>query len=315
MSTEETKNEADELAKNPSIEPDIEPDVDLEDEDLNFGRTVLQFFVIPAFVVALCVGVFFFFAWLVSDEKTGVDYLNEIRAGSANRRWQAAFELSKIMTMDSEKKRMEGLVPEMISAFESASDDDERVRHYLALSLGHLGDADATPALMVALNDSDPSTRLYSAWALGSIGDARAVSTLIEHVDDNDAGVRKMVVYALGAIGDPAATPRLSVALLDPDRDVSWNAAVALAQLGSAAGEDQLLQMLDQRFLDGIAAMNESQKLLATESALRAASLVRSDALRAKIEAIARDHPNLTLREIALSALQGDQKSEKMPQP
>ena len=52
------------------------------DDDLDFGKTVLQFFVVPAIVVAVCVGIFFFFAWLVSDEKTGVDYLNEIRAGS-----------------------------------------------------------------------------------------------------------------------------------------------------------------------------------------------------------------------------------------
>lgn len=319
MSTEENTPEPEKAPEPEQATPvaPAAPDVtdDLDGEDLDFGRTVLQFFVIPAFVVALCVGVFFFFAWLVSDEKTGVDYLNEIRAGSANRRWQAAFELSKIITMDDEKKRMEGLVPEMIRAFESATDDDERVRHYLALSLGHLGDPSATPALVSALEDSDPSTRLYSSWALGNIGDAQAVGKLIETVGDTDPGVRKMAVYALGAIGDPVALPRLEAALSDPDRDVSWNAAVSLAQLGSDAGESQLLQMLDPGFLDGIAEMNEAQKLLATESALRAAALIRNDAVELKLERIASDHPNLTLRELALSALEELQKSEKMPQP
>lgn len=278
------------------------------DDDLDFGRTVLQFFIVPALVVAACVGVFFFFGWLVSDDKTGVDYLNEIRAGSENRRWQAAFELSKMITTKSEKERMEGLVPEMVVAFEQADDDDERVRHYLALTLGHLGDDAATPALVEALGDDDPTTRLYASWALGSIGDRDAVPELLERVGDEDPGVRKIAIYALGAIGDVSAIPRLQVALSDPVRDVSWNAAVALAQLGDGSGETQLLQMLDQEFLEGVADMNEGQRLLATESAIKASALLRSEALTVKLRSIADGHENLVLREAALSALAGTQK-------
>ncbi len=287
------------------------------DDDLDFGRTVLQFFLIPAFVVVACVGLVFFFGWLVSDEKTGVDYLNEVRAGSESRRWQAAFELSKIITMESEKKRMEGLVPEMVAAFEKAADnaDDERVRHYLALSLGHLGDDMATPALVKALGDDDPTTRLYAGWALGNIGDHRAVPGLLERVGDNDPGVRKIAIYALGAIGDEGAIPRLQVALSDPVRDVSWNAAVALAQLGDGSGEAQLLQMLDQEFLQGVAEMNEGQRLLATESAIKASALLRSETLTVQLRSIADGHPNLAIREAALSALRDSQKSEKMSVP
>lgn len=273
------------------------------DDDLDFGRTALQFFLIPAFVVALCVGVFVFFAWLVSDEKTGVDYLNEVRAGSASRRWQAAFELSKIITMDDEKRRVEGLVREMVLAFEEAEKDDPRVRHYLALSLGHLADAAAVPALVGALGDDEPSTRLYSAWALGSIGDLRALDPVLALVGDNDVGVRKMAVYALGALGDDQAIPRLQVALSDPERDVSWNAAIALAQLHDASGEAQLLQMLDEPFLEGLTNMDGSQKLLATQSAIQAAALVGGETLTAKLQEVADAHANLGLRGEALSAL------------
>ena len=86
--------------------------------DDSFGRTLIQFFVIPALVVALCVGVFFFFAWLVSDEKTSVDYLQEVRVGSANRRWQAAFELSKLITMDSERSRQPWWFPGELAWFQ-----------------------------------------------------------------------------------------------------------------------------------------------------------------------------------------------------
>jgi len=285
------------------------------DDDFDFGRTVLQFFLIPSFVVAACVGLLFFFGWLVSDEKTGVDYLNEIRAGSESRRWQAAFELSKIMTMKSEKERMEGLVPEMVSAFEQAEADDERVRHYLALSLGHLGDDAATPALVEALGDGDPTTRLYACWALGNIGDRRAVPGLLERVGDDDSGVRKIAIYALGAIGDENAIPRLQVALSDPVRDVSWNAAIALAQLNDGSGETQLLQMLDDEFLRGVAEMDEGQRLLAMESAIKASALLRSETLTVQLRSIADGHQNLAIRQAALSALQDSRKSEKMSVP
>jgi len=284
------------------------------DDDVDFGRTVLQFFIVPAIVVAVAVGVFLFFAWLVSNEKTGVDYLNEVRSGGANRRWQAAFELSKIITTESEKDRMEGLVPQMIAAFEEAEEDDTRVRHYLALSLGHLGDPAASPALIAALSDDDPSTRLYSAWGLGAIGDRSAVGPLLERTGDDDPGVRKMAVYALGAIGDARAIPRIQAALEDPARDVSWNAAVALAQLGDASGEAQLLQMLDPAFLASIDDMDESQKLLATESAIQAAALLDVEALTLRLRELAETHPNLGLRQRALEALETEKKLDRIPE-
>jgi HEAT repeat protein len=271
--------------------------------DASFGRTLLQFFIIPAFVVAICVGIFFFFAWLVSDEKTGVDYLNEVRSGSANRRWQAAFELSKIITMDTEKRRLEGLAPEMVEAFEQAKGDDPRVRHYLALSLGHLADEGAAPALIAALRDPDPTTRLYSSWALGNIGSKQAIGPLLERIDDDDAGVRKMAVYAAGAIGDPSAVPRLQAALSDPVRDVSWNAAIALAKLGDGSGEAMLLQMLDREYLRQVEDMDEAQKLLATEAAIKAAALIGGDRLNEKLREIGESHPNLGLKKAALEAL------------
>lgn len=296
-----------------SSEPHKET-VDLS-HDTGFGRTLLQFFVIPAFVVAVSVSLFFFFAWMVSDDKTGVDYLQEIRTGSANRRWQAAFELSKIMTMDKEKRRMEGLVPQMVEAFTAAADDDPRVRHYLALSLGQLGDPQAGAALIGALGDPDATTRFYSCWALGRLGDKEAVEPLIILVDDSDTGVRKMAIYALGAIGDQSAVPRLRVALTDPVRDVSWNAAVALAELGDASGESTLLQMLDQEFLDGISDMDEAHRLLTMESAIRASALLKSDALGARLRELGANHPNLAIRKIALEALQTTAATERPPSP
>ena len=58
-----------------------------------------------------------------------------------------------------------------MKAFEGAEADDPRVRRYLTLVLGRLGDPQAVPLLEGALADKDADTRLYAIWALGAVGD------------------------------------------------------------------------------------------------------------------------------------------------
>src|SRR5207247_10553775 len=58
---------------------------------------VLQFFIFPMAIVAVCVTVFVVFGLIASEGRTARDYVAEIRNGSANARWQAAFELSKML--------------------------------------------------------------------------------------------------------------------------------------------------------------------------------------------------------------------------
>ena len=56
---------------------------------------VLQFFVFPMAIVAVCVAVFVIFGMVAGESKGATEYLNEVRTGGATRRWQAAFELAK----------------------------------------------------------------------------------------------------------------------------------------------------------------------------------------------------------------------------
>ena len=271
--------------------------------DAGFARTLIQFFIIPAFVVAIAVGLFFFFAWLISDEKTGVDYLREIRNGSSNRRWQAAFELSKLITMGKESELLKGLAPEMAGLFESSVEDDPRIRHYLALTLGHLADPSVVPVLVEALDDADATTRLYSVWALGNIGDVRAVTPMLPLVRDADPGVRKMSVYSLGALGDPRAITTLLSALEDPQADVGMNAAVSLAQLGDHTGGPRLVLMLDRDYMNSLGEMNEEQRVQAIESAIKAATMVGGAEILLALRELADEDSSLYLRQAALEAL------------
>src|SRR5260370_11935542 len=58
---------------------------------------VLQFFIFPMAIVAVCVTVFVIFGLIASQGRGARAYLDEVPTGSANRPRQAAFHLSKLL--------------------------------------------------------------------------------------------------------------------------------------------------------------------------------------------------------------------------
>lgn len=174
----------------------------------------VQFFLIPLAVVAVAVSVYVGFRSLLTDSRTAPDYLAEVQFGGANRRWPAAYELSRLMA-DPKVRADKTLAPALIKAFQNAAGDPP-VRRYLALAIGRLDPplpADAIADLTHALDDPDSETRISVIWALGSSGDPAIVPTLQPLYQSDDAGVRKMVVYALGALPGDAQLPTLRTAL------------------------------------------------------------------------------------------------------
>src|SRR5687767_11294925 len=63
---------------------------------------VLQFFIFPMSIVAVCVAVFVVFGLVANEGKGAREYLQDISRGGStvtdpNRRWHAAHELSKVL--------------------------------------------------------------------------------------------------------------------------------------------------------------------------------------------------------------------------
>src|SRR6478672_298908 len=132
----------------------------------------VQFFLIPMAVVGITVLVYAGFRSLIADDRGPQDYLAEIRNGGSNRRWPAAYELSRLMA-DPKVRADRALAPALVKAFEASKDDDPRVRRYLALALGRLDPplpSEAVADLTAALNDSESAARITAIWALGSSG-------------------------------------------------------------------------------------------------------------------------------------------------
>src|SRR5471032_236572 len=140
----------------------------------------VQFFLIPLAVVGITVLVYVGFRSLLANDRTPQEYLSEVRNGGSDRRWPAAYELSRLMA-DPKVRADKTLAPALVKAFlESTNDPD--VRRYLALAIGRLDPplpADAVAGLTHALDDPDSQTRISVIWALGSSGDAAVVPRLV----------------------------------------------------------------------------------------------------------------------------------------
>src|SRR5262245_25982239 len=246
------------------------------------------------------------FGALTRESRSADAYLDEVRAGSGNRRWQAAFELSRILEA-GEAKTDEETAKKAVDLFRAAKStpEDPRVRRYLALALGRLRDPLAVRDLADALGDPDGETRIYSAIALGAIGDRSATPSLVGALADDDAGVRKAAAYSLGALADPSAAQALRERLHDPAVDVTWNAAVALARIGDPSGAEVLRSMADRAFVER-ASQSEDPALRAEVivAGIGALALLRDRESEPVLRQLAAEDPDLKVRDAAHRALQ-----------
>ncbi|HXG57916.1 MAG TPA: HEAT repeat domain-containing protein [Thermoanaerobaculia bacterium] len=266
------------------------------------ARNILfQFVVFPLGVVVIGVGIFLLFGKLAGDERSIPDHLDAIRSGSSHQRWQAAYQLSKSIKR-GEASRYPNLLEQIASIYAGAKDEDPRIRQYLSLVFGTLGDRRATPLLLEATSDPSVDTRVYALMGLAQLRDPAAVPRVVQLVSDEEKDVRKTAAWALGVIGDAHAVPALAAALGDPAADVRFNAAVALSGFGDRRALGVLREMLDRSRLDGIAGMRPDQKEEAIIVAIAPYARLAGDEARPDLEKLARDS-SLRVQEAAREAL------------
>jgi HEAT repeat protein len=281
--------------------PESQPSSD--DVPKESSRTILfQFVFFPLGVVLIAVFVFLLFGKLASEEQSIPEYLGDIRSGSSHRKFQAAYELSKSIKR-GEAKRYPNVVEQVVDVYRHSKDDDPRVRQYLTLVLGKLGDRRATPTLIEALREPGADNRLYALLALAELRDPAAVPALIEATRDPEKDVRKTALWALGQIGDARAVPALVEALNDPTPDIRYNAAIALARFNDQRAVGVLKEMLDRSRLDQVPGMRPDQKDAAMTSAIAAYAKLAGKQAVPELQRIANADSSVHVRGVAKSAL------------
>jgi HEAT repeat protein len=293
---------------------DAQPEPEASGEEAQRQTTpflVLQFFVFPMSIVAVCVAVFVIFGLIASEQKAPRDYLTDVRIGgglNSVKRWQAAFALAGTLASDKNvSKKDPEFANDLVKLFRESKEDDPRVRRYLAVSMGRLGDPRVLPALLEVLREDpggqDPDTLVYSIWAAGVIGDPAVVPELLRLAKGDDAGVRKTALHALGPFAGEAPAAALAEGLTDPVADVRWNAAIALAHRRDAAATPVLRRMLDRSELAATPGITPEQQEEALVAALAAAGASGDASLRAPVQALLDHDPSPVVRQAAQKAL------------
>ena len=276
----------------------------IDSEDTTRSRLVSQFVVFPVAIILVGLGIYLLLGLLTSEDRTARDYLDTIRVGGINSRWQAAYELPKVLAEEQKKGEINpGFVAELVRVFDSSRNDDVRVRRYLALAMGMIKDSRCVPPLIQALEDPDDETKIYAMMSLSSQDDNRAVAPLTRLAVHTDSGIRKAAVWSLGKFDDDRVHEVLVTALADRTPDVSWNAALQLAASGSSKGTEVLGEMVNRTFLSGLREMNDEQRSEVMIQGIRALGALKERTLESRIQALKAEDPNLKVRQAAIEVI------------
>ena len=308
----------------------LPPDEELVEVKKPASLLIAQFFLFPLIIIGICVGIFLFFGYLTYDQRTPTEYLSDIRLGADTQRWQAAWELSNLVTSNPKKVKTAEFIENLITAYKDSPDEDIRVRSYLARILGELKDPLAVPVLLAGLEREEnlkskdwSKSGTFSIWrptvgeiandlvqsqmntliALGSIGDNAAVPGVLEQVKNRDSYVRNIAVYVSGVLGDQRAVEVVRPLLNDSKEDIRLNAALALAQLGDTEGAELLMKVLDRAYVDSLPDFIPDQRTALMVNAVKTLAKLKYETAFEKIRVLSENDPAPAVRSAALEAL------------
>ncbi len=260
----------------------------------------LKLFIVPAAIVAVALGIFLLGTLAIQHPKSAQEYLEELKSDSTSRRWQAAYELSRMLNQGEKVEFDENLRADLVKTFTEAKKDDPRVREYLALVLGRMKEKSAVPALSDAVNDESDDVKIYSLWALGNIEDPAGGPAALQALSNSDQEVQRMAVGALSALRYEPAKNALEANLTTSNEALKYDSAVALARIKDEKAIPTLLYMMNLK-ATGQASdeIIESAKIAAIEGAQE----LNNKDLYSELVALSKNDPDLKIREAALDAL------------
>ena len=144
-----------------------------------FKVVIHSFFVVPFIIAIFGVLIFLMLRILTIEPRTAQDYLHDVKIGGNTKRWQGAFELSKILANPRMVPKEERFVNDLISTFEySEKERDDRIRIYLALAMGRTKDWRYATILEKTLNDKNEEIIAAVIYSLGLINSPTSLEQL-----------------------------------------------------------------------------------------------------------------------------------------
>ena len=282
-----------------------------QEEQSTIKVLVHSFFVIPFIIVVFGALFFFMFQILIDESDSAEEYLDQIKVGSATKRWQSAFELGKILSNPDLRPESETFKNEMISTYKKAKTDNYLVRTYMALAMGRTGDGYYGEVLMAGIDDENPNSRSAAISALGMIQHRPAINKIKMMLNpDQSSEDRLTAVIALGMIGDQSVIPDLRLLLKDEEPNIRWDAAIALAKMGNDSGINEILYLLDRSYFEKFVNIDEWEKVQAMMVAIKMTEKLIDDRFISKLKYIALNDVNMKIRDSAIKVLKKTYKVE-----
>ena len=271
-----------------------------EKEKPSFIRVIIHsFFIIPFLIAVLTLLLFGIWQVVTFEPQDIYDHLAAVKVGGATKRWQSAFELSKILSDPDKVPKETRFISEMKGVFESSKGDDPRVRQYLALAMARTGLVAFIEPIQDAIPDETEGSRFMLIVALGMFGIEDVAPAILPYLTDSSDRVRSGAATALGLAGDLSSIEDLKKALNDSNVAVSWDAALALARLGDLTGKPKLLKLLDRNYLLQFPNVDDRDQSLLMTTVIEVVAPLNDEVLNTKILELSKEDVDLNVRRIA----------------
>ena len=263
-----------------------------------------SFFLIP-FMIAIFGAIFFLlFRFITYETNDASELLNQVKIGSATKRWQSAYELSKVLNNPETIPEDVSFKNQMISAYDHSINDDPLVRAYLAIAMGATGDQFYAEELVNGLEDESRESRLAAIQAVGMVRSKLGVVQLIDVIDNSDyQDERLAATMSLGFIGDSRAIPKLNELLEDDEPNIRWDSAIALAKMGEESSVPIIENLMDREYLMTFPELDYKEINKVIMTAIETSSLVLDNRFEPRLVELARSDESLTVRDAAIKTL------------
>ena len=287
------------------MQENIKTDEQKKSENSRIYVLFYSFFLIP-FMIAVFGAVFFLLFKFVTYETNDVEeLLNQVKIGSASKRWQSAFELAKVLNNPDRDPLSDSFKDQLSSAYERSIHDDALVRSYLAMAMGATQDTIFGEVLLDGLKDESIETRIAAIQALGMIQYTPAVNSISALIETADSESERLsATISLGMIGDNSAVPFLIKLLEDEQANIRWDAAIALAKMGNNEGAYIIEGLLDREYLNKFSEIDPVEQKRVLMIAIKTASILFDKRFKSKLNFLSENDQDLSIRDAAIKALE-----------
>jgi HEAT repeat protein len=280
----------------------------------------LQFFVVPAAIVGICVGVFLLFRFMTEETQALPDLFHRMVNGTGHQKavYADGF-VRRIMSDRGDYARpapepLLQLVPKIVDVVDKLTGrplslEEGYTKRMCIKALGIIGDRESAHSVVRFLQaDADEVVQAECLQTLGALKNPDVAPAVRRCLESDSAVVRKYAAFNAGALGTAELIPDLEKRLADDSIPVRWNAAFALAYfLKSPGGVGVLLKMLDRAEVARATDPKDSMQAFFIDNAMvmaaQALAVVKPPEARAALQQVASADPSPQVRNACLEAL------------